>query len=811
MSEIDILKRRLEREISARKEAERLLEEKSRQLYAVNIELKELNASLTEEVNIRTAETIKSEKKYRELVESASDVIYQCNKRGEFIYVNPVAEKITGYSFDEVKNRSFHEFVRPDYLKKVASFYVRQLIEEIPSTYLEFPFITAEGKTLWFGQTVNIHYNDDGDIEFMVLARDITDLKIAREATERSEEKYRSIIENLELGLVEVGLDDRITKVYPQFCEMSGYDEKDLIGKRIKETLLPTEFWGVVEKQEALRQEGKPGVYEVQIIKKTGERAWVIISGAPFFGIDGEIQGTIGIHLDISDRKEMEDQLRESIELAKSSVRSKELFMANMSHEIRTPMNAIIGMSELLGQSSLNPKQTDYVSAISTSANNLLIIINDILDFSKIEAGKMELDPTPVNLKDTIINAAKTLELKAEEKGVGLIVHLDESLQNYLVDKTRLNQILINLLSNGIKFTESGKVTVECMLLERKETTTRIHFAITDTGIGIAEDKLDDIFESFSQAERSTARKYGGTGLGLPISRELIQMMGSDLFVESKLGEGTCFSFTLELEETDLPAEVVNPKNVDFSALNGIRVLLVEDHPINRFMAVTILENWQCEVEIAENGIQAIEQLKESEFDIILMDIMMPEMDGMTATGKIRSELKLNTPIIALTANAIKGDDQKYRDAGMNGYVSKPFVQEELFNQITQLLSLEQKEPSSPAPSLSSGEKLVDLSRLKQSTNGDEAFMKKMIQLFIDTTPGQLDNLKSNLKQGDLEAVRKIAHGMKPSIDHLASKFLQDLVRQIENGEHSQNDFMDLTGRLIAHIEQLIEALKAHL
>ena len=345
-----------------------------------------------------------NERKYRELVEKVSDLIYRCDQAGNFTYMNPMAVKTCGYTADELVGTHFLRFVRKDYGKIVSQHYLEQLASQTDSTYLEFPMIAKSGAEVWLGQTVNLHTVADGSVEIIAHARNITERKAIQEAIAQSEEKYRNILESMELGLLEVDRNDLIINAFPKFCELTGYEEAELIGKKAQDVLIPPELYDVFDAEKERRTRGETGVYEIKIRCKNGEEKWVIISGAPFYDTDGNIVGSLGVHLDISDRKYMEEELVKAKDIAENSARTKEVFMANMSHEIRTPMNAIIGMSDLLQKSHLTKKQSDYVDAVRTSANNLLIIINDILDFSKIEAGKMGLELVEVDLSKLLSN-----------------------------------------------------------------------------------------------------------------------------------------------------------------------------------------------------------------------------------------------------------------------------------------------------------------------------------------------------------------------------------------------------------------------
>ncbi len=643
------------------------------------------------------------EKKYRELVETVSDIIYRCNYKGEFIYVNPKAVHMCGFIEEELLGKHFSDLVKKDHVQRVVNFYKIQFENQQRSTYLEFPILTKEGKEVWVGQTVDIYKLENGGLEFIALTRDI------------------------------------------------------------------------------------------------------------------------------SERKKMELELISAKELAENSSRSKELFMANMSHEIRTPMNAIIGMSDLLMSSSISERQENYVNAIQNSAENLLVIINDILDFYKIESGKLIVEKIDCNLENIIENSIKLLELKAEEKGLVLKAEkLSGSIQkNIITDPTRLGQILINLLSNAVKFTNTGEVCFTCKLLEDNPTDQRILFSVADTGIGIKPENLKHIFDSFSQADETTSRKYGGTGLGLSISKRLVEKLGGKLQVKSTVGQGSEFSFEIKFQKgkanTILPEEQILTEN---SFLQDLRVLLVEDHDINRYITQTILESWKCKVDWAENGLIAVEKVKNNYYDIILMDMRMPELDGIGATEIIREELHSKVPIIALTANAIKGDSEKCIKAGMNDYLSKPFKKNDLYEKLTALMGdtnafsdqnnlvTEYKEKIEESPKdikSMNTENYVDLSGLEKITYGDEVFKNKMISMFVDDTPLQINEMENALAKKDLATIKKTAHKLKPSVKYLAVISLHELIRVVELTDNLDIEFQTKAKQLITQLKALVYQLKGKL
>lgn len=491
--------------------------------------------------------------------------------------------------------------------------------------------------------------------------------------------------------------------------------------------------------------------------------------------------------------KHKNEKLFEANALAEQSTKAKEQFLATMSHEIRTPLNAILGFQKLLKDTALDEEQKDYVESIDFAGKNLLVIINDVLDLSKIEAGKFDFNLDALNVKQALSSVKELIEFNAKEKNIELVLNHDEEIPETVIgDAARFNQILLNLVGNAVKFTEKGTVTISSKLISNKADLVLCEFTIKDTGIGIPKDKLGLIFERFIQATPDTTRKYGGTGLGLTIVKQLLNLQGGKISVESEEGKGSAFTFYLPFTKaTGQAKRSGNTEKRKTDAASGkptpgikINILVAEDTPLNQKLLKKIVQKWGYDMDVASNGREAITLLEKKDYDIILMDIQMPEMDGYTASKLIRglqNERKKNIPIIALTAHASNQEAQKCLGLGMNAYISKPFDSNVLLNTIFQLINKTDLTATTQVyGEIEKSEQLYDLSYIKEHASGDTDFLIDMISTCLHDTPPLLEQLRSDINESDYEKIKVTSHSMKGLFLTLGMNEAARLLREIE-------------------------------
>jgi signal transduction histidine kinase len=475
--------------------------------------------------------------------------------------------------------------------------------------------------------------------------------------------------------------------------------------------------------------------------------------------------------------------------------RSKTDFLSCMSHEIRTPLNAIIGFTDVVFDTNLTKKQKEYLNAIKTSGNLLMVLINDILDLAKVEAGKMTFEYAPFNLSKSISEILQLFETKIKETRLQLTFKSDPNIPEFLIgDSVRLNQIILNLISNAIKFTKKGSISISIQMLNEDNGNVTLEFSVTDTGIGIPKNNLNKIFDKFQQATSETSNRYGGTGLGLTIAKRLVELQGGTISVKSKVDKGSTFSFILRYKKIKSKFETETkefvPKDLFGSPLiKNIKILVAEDESLNQLLISTLLEKFGFQIDIAGNGKIVLEKLKKNRYDIILMDLQMPEMNGFETTYHIRKSKNSTIPIIALTANVTSTDVEKCRAAGMNDYVSKPINNKLLYNTIIKYITKEQipkKRMKSETPQIYAEQNLtkkkcINLDNLNELTNGNLHVKSRIAKVYLDEIPKLLFAMKQSMDNLDWDALRIASHSLIPSFALMGiNKEFEIMARTIE-------------------------------
>ncbi|MBK6967518.1 MAG: PAS domain S-box protein [Bacteroidales bacterium] len=623
----------------------------------------------------------------------------------------------------------------------------------------------------------------------LVIANE--ELAIQNDEKEKREEELR--VANYARSLIEASLDPlvtinpvgKITDMNEATVNITGINREHLTGTNF------LDYFTEPEKAREVYQEvfarGSVADSPLTLRHKDGKLTDVLFNGSVYKDDRGNVLGVVVVARDITEAKKNERELTEAMvfaelatglaedakikaenaaHIAENAVKAKQQFLSNMSHEIRTPMNAIIGFTKVLLKTDLSVKQKEYLTAIKMSGDALIVLINDILDLAKVDSGKMSFEQTPFKMELSISAMLHLFETKIREKNLQLVKEYDKRIPEVMVgDPVRLHQVILNLLSNAVKFTSKGRITISVRLVDEDETKASIEFSVTDTGIGIEKDKIKSIFENFQQATSGTSRLFGGTGLGLAIVKQLVEAQHGTISVKSKPGEGSTFSFILNFIKTNADAEVESGLVELDSENKNIKVLVVEDIPLNQLLMKTLLDEFEFESDIAGNGKIAIGKLETNNYDIILMDLQMPEMNGFEATDYIRDKMKSKIPIIALTADVTTVDLAKCKAVGMNDYIAKPVDERLLYRKIVGLVhnSGIVKEYKDTQADKSKRIKCTDMDYLMQRTKSNPKLMMDMISLYLEQTPPLVLAMKQSMHEKDWKSLYSAVHKMIPS------------------------------------------------
>jgi PAS domain S-box-containing protein len=707
-----------------------------------------------------------SEEKHRSLFENSQGLMCMHDLEGTFMAINPAGAATVGYTVEELNGTSLYNLIPPGTEPLLNAY-----LEEIKRTGKAKGLMKVVHKNGSFRTWMFNNIISEGVSGKYVTgtAVDITERVLLEKELKESNKQFFKVFDKNPVSMVLSNIEtEKIEYVNETFLETFGFTREEVIGK----TGFELNVFSAEEREKNLAVMKKDGTVKSSqgiAFKKSGEQLWVLTSMETVEFNEGSF--ILSSIFDINQRKKMEEEIILAKEKAEQAVIAKNSFLANMSHEIRTPMNAIIGYTDLLMQSNLDEEQAEHVSYVKTAGTNLLYIINDILDFSKIESGKIALESAPFNLKQMLKSVYNLLNVRATEKKLDYNFFLDASLPEYVLgDSVRLGQILVNLIGNAIKFTNKGLVTVSVKKVDENKSSYTLKFSVQDTGIGIPASKIDAIFERFTQANTETTRKFGGTGLGLSIAKNLVELQGGEMHLTSELSKGSEFWFELSYKKVDtLTIEPLKKSFIPKKLLNNIKILLCEDNVLNQKLAKKVITKFGFDVEIAENGKVGIEKLQKEKYDIVLMDLQMPEMDGYQAVLSIRNELNLQVPIIAMTAHSLVGEKEKCLEIGMNDYIGKPFSQEELYAKLCANLPQQQRDYETV---VKENEKEVqarnphqiNLESLKEFSGGSKEFEKELIELFMEQVPIEIAELEKAFTEENTFQIKSISHKLKSSM-----------------------------------------------
>ena len=691
------------------------------------------------------------------LINTQDDIIIICDKNKKVKYVN----------------KAFYNYFKEDRIEEIKDFFFKQELDK------EFKANITNYKNNNFVFLAKLTQIDNNDI--VLTLKDITKLSAYKKSLLESNvlvSQYKTAIDEFAI-VSKTDINGIITYVNKNFVKISGFTKDELIGKNHNIVRHPDMPNYIFKNMWETIKSGKIWKGIIKNRKKNGSYYYVKSTIVPLFDSNDNIKEFIAFRVDITDQIKAKEK-------AQRLAKIKSMFLANMSHEIRTPLNGIIGFIELLREEKLEPKIKQMVDTIYESSKTLIEIVNDILDISKIEAEGITLNMEKMNPKKSFTNVVELFRAKIEEKNIKYNINI--SVPDCIIsDEHRLKQVLSNLIGNAVKFTpENGEINVEIITKEEYDNKAKIYFSVKDTGIGIPKDKQKKIFQTFSQADNSTVKKFGGTGLGLAISSKIIEKMGSNIQLESQEGKGSNFYFELEFDTCKLEYQEDISDNINFNA----KILIAEDHPVNQKLIKALLETkGDIKTTLANNGQEAIEYFKKEKFDLILMDINMPKMDGIEATKYIleyeQKHRLPHTPIIALTANAMAGDKEKYLKKGFDDYLSKP-IQSHLLTEV-----------------LNKFIKKFNVAKMAEDGGLDEDTFKELLNLFFETIPNDLEQLKQYINSNDLENISKAAHKIASSSSAVRFEKIYNLAKYIENmaKTNEQLNYKTLFNQLVEQIE----------
>lgn len=755
-----------------------------RKLVTARSQLAHHNKYLEKQIRERAKSSLEQETAFRHLIECMPVGIY-VQIGGIIVYANKgAAEQFGCEAPEDLIGVDSLEFFRPSEWEYIRARRKETIDEAKPLPFMEAKRVRRDG-TVFDAQGTSTPLIWGGEPAILVMVEDISKRKNTERALIEQQHLMASLLETTHEGFWFIDTETRTTDINPAMCEILGRPREEILGKDIF-AFVDEENAEIFRRRIAARKRGEVGQYEIALQRPDGTTVPCLNNATPLFDIDGERMGSVGIWAEISEIKAVQLELERASERAQAANVAKSEFLATVSHELRTPMNGVIGMGSILLQSDLSAEQRHRVERIQQSGEVLLNLLNDILDISKIESGRFEIDSAGYRPRRMIDGVTALMEAQAEQKVLAYRVDIQDDIPEILIgDVTRTRQVLINLIGNAIKFTERGHVAISITY-----GGAGLRFAVSDSGIGISNENQGKIFEKFTQADNSTSRDFGGTGLGLSICKEFVRLMDGEIGVDSKPGEGSTFWFHIPCAagtEDDLAGEPpVQDTGRTGNGAGGraLRILVAEDNVVNQEVAVATLEAFGHQVDVVDDGAQAVEAVRNGSYDAVLMDIRMPGMDGIAATREIRAlpGPVSRIPIIALTADAMEGQLDRYLSAGFDSCASKPFDPDYLLSLIESQVSGEPAATEIREDGSRSGvldpralDELRDMRR-----DGGTDFTDRVVNKFLEIAPDQIAELGAAIGALDLPAVMFLAHKLKSGSATVGATGLATLLKDIE-------------------------------
>jgi len=757
------------------------------------------------------------------LLNEVNLVIISCDENARVTYVSPATEQIIGYKVDQLLGDKWWDLT---FFTKEESQLSKEKVLALTSgktTVNPIPYdrqLRCEDGTMKW-----IEWRDSLGVKgiFVSVGVDITEWKKTEEIKIQSD----TILKSVDNMLMVSDKEGNIIYSSPAVEKMLGYKVKDIMGDK---------WWKLTYENQQEAQQVKNAIYNYIFLNK---KSFVDISKRKIKSANGDYKwiewqlskganGTyISIGTDITQRISTDLELKKAKESAEESLKVKNEFLANMSHEIRTPLNAVIGFTDLVLETQLNPEQRSHLETMKNSGEILLSLINNVLDLSKLESEKLKIEEIPFNLHKSFNTVLKLMKLRADEKKITLDLNIAPNTPvNVIGDPTRVEQILLNLIGNAVKFTNKGSVHVTLKQLNETPGASEIYFEVRDTGIGIVSNKINTVFGAFSQAKSDTSRIYGGTGLGLTIVKKLVGLLNGSIKVESIFGEGSVFKITLPLKKdlVTVNSDEIEPEFVMNEPLE-LSILLVEDNKTNQLLAKTRLERWKCKVDIANNGIEGVKKVQKNMYDLILMDIQMPVMDGYEASKIIKNDISKKAaqiPIIAMTAYATNADISRAKTSGMDDYIFKPFKPKELYNILEKYgkpskgRNLRDAYSKQDNAEVTTEKKYIDLRFLYEETQGESSILILLIESFLKDFKEFFELVNKEFKHKNWKALYEATHKIKPSITMFGISQMEPIIhalaqkfREEKNLEDAET-LLDSCKEIFKHVnDELLIELKS--